>query len=197
LSEDNHKQLWMPPGFAHGFVVLSESAEFLYKTTDYYHDVRDLVVRDDARAFGVHRHVHRAGHANRVRHLDLALLGQAGSHDVLGHVARGVGGRAVDLGRVLAAEGAAAVRAGTAVGVHDDLAPGQAAVALRAANHEAAGGVDQVLGVLQPFLGQHRLDDFLDARFHKPASSACRRSFPGLCWVLSTTVSMLCGRPST
>ena len=36
LSADNHKQLWIPPGFAHGFVVLSESAEFLYKTTDYY-----------------------------------------------------------------------------------------------------------------------------------------------------------------
>ena len=36
LSEDNHRQLWVPPGFAHGFVVLSETAEFLYKTTDYY-----------------------------------------------------------------------------------------------------------------------------------------------------------------
>ena len=36
LSEDNHRQLWVPPGFAHGFVVLSEMAEFLYKTTDYY-----------------------------------------------------------------------------------------------------------------------------------------------------------------
>ena len=36
LTEDNHKQLWVPPGFAHGFVVLSDSAEFLYKTTNYY-----------------------------------------------------------------------------------------------------------------------------------------------------------------
>ena len=36
LSEDNHKQLWIPAGFAHGFLVTSESAEFLYKTTDYY-----------------------------------------------------------------------------------------------------------------------------------------------------------------
>jgi dTDP-4-dehydrorhamnose 3,5-epimerase len=36
LSGDNHRQLWIPPGFAHGFVVLSESADFLYKTTDYY-----------------------------------------------------------------------------------------------------------------------------------------------------------------
>ena len=36
LSDDNHHQLWVPPGFAHGFVVLSDTAEFLYKTTDYY-----------------------------------------------------------------------------------------------------------------------------------------------------------------
>ena len=36
LNADNHKQLWVPEGFGHGFVVLSESAEFLYKTTDYY-----------------------------------------------------------------------------------------------------------------------------------------------------------------
>ncbi len=36
LSADNQHQLWVPPGFAHGFVVLSESADFLYKTTDYY-----------------------------------------------------------------------------------------------------------------------------------------------------------------
>ncbi len=36
LSADNKHQLWVPPGLAHGFVVLSESAEFLYKTTDYY-----------------------------------------------------------------------------------------------------------------------------------------------------------------
>ena len=37
LSEDNHRQLWIPPGFAHGFLVTSESADFLYKTTDYWH----------------------------------------------------------------------------------------------------------------------------------------------------------------
>ena len=36
LSGENHKQLWVPPGFAHGFLVLSETAVFLYKTTDYY-----------------------------------------------------------------------------------------------------------------------------------------------------------------
>lgn len=36
LSAENKRQLWVPPGFAHGFLVLSESANFLYKTTDYY-----------------------------------------------------------------------------------------------------------------------------------------------------------------
>lgn len=36
LSAENRKQLWIPPGFAHGFLVLSEVADFLYKTTDYY-----------------------------------------------------------------------------------------------------------------------------------------------------------------
>lgn len=36
LSGENKRQLWIPAGFAHGFVVLSETAEFLYKTTDYY-----------------------------------------------------------------------------------------------------------------------------------------------------------------
>ncbi len=36
LTAQSHRQLWIPPGFAHGFVVLSETADFLYKTTDYY-----------------------------------------------------------------------------------------------------------------------------------------------------------------
>ncbi|NLY13348.1 MAG: dTDP-4-dehydrorhamnose 3,5-epimerase [Gammaproteobacteria bacterium] len=36
LSEDNHRQLWIPPGYAHGFVVLSDEVDFVYKCTDYY-----------------------------------------------------------------------------------------------------------------------------------------------------------------
>jgi len=50
LSADNHRQLWVPPGFAHGFVVLSESAEFLYKTTDYWYPEheRSLLWNDPA-----------------------------------------------------------------------------------------------------------------------------------------------------
>ncbi|WP_428419977.1 dTDP-4-dehydrorhamnose 3,5-epimerase [Methylibium sp.] len=50
LSTDRHQQLWIPPGFAHGFLVLSETADFLYKTTDYYSPRAEGAVRwDDAR----------------------------------------------------------------------------------------------------------------------------------------------------
>lgn len=47
LSAQNHRQLWVPPGFAHGFVVLSESADFLYKTTDYYTPSAERCIRWD------------------------------------------------------------------------------------------------------------------------------------------------------
>ncbi|MGJ7488829.1 dTDP-4-dehydrorhamnose 3,5-epimerase [Variovorax sp. ZT4R33] len=44
LNESNHRQLWVPPGFAHGFLVLSQSADFLYKTTDYYAPQHEKVI---------------------------------------------------------------------------------------------------------------------------------------------------------
>jgi len=47
LSAENKRQLWVPAGFAHGFVVLSESAEFLYKTTDYYAPEFERCIRWD------------------------------------------------------------------------------------------------------------------------------------------------------
>ena len=47
LSADNHRQLWVPPGFAHGFVVTSDSAEFLYKTTDYWYPEHERSLRWD------------------------------------------------------------------------------------------------------------------------------------------------------
>ncbi|BDI04335.1 dTDP-4-dehydrorhamnose 3,5-epimerase [Sphaerotilus microaerophilus] len=47
LSEDNHRQFWIPPGFAHGFLVLSESADFLYKTTDHHAPACERAVRWD------------------------------------------------------------------------------------------------------------------------------------------------------
>ena len=50
LSAENNRQLWVPPGFAHGFVVLSETAQFLYKTTDYWYPAheRSLLWNDPA-----------------------------------------------------------------------------------------------------------------------------------------------------
>lgn len=47
LTAENHRMLWIPPGFAHGFLVLSDSADFLYKTTDYYAPQWDRGVRWD------------------------------------------------------------------------------------------------------------------------------------------------------
>ncbi len=47
LSGDNHRQLWVPPGLAHGFLVLSETADFLYKTTEFYSPADEGAVRWD------------------------------------------------------------------------------------------------------------------------------------------------------
>ena len=53
LTEDNHRKLWMPPGLAHGFVVLSEVADFLYKTTDYYAPEHERSIAWDDPAIGI------------------------------------------------------------------------------------------------------------------------------------------------
>ena len=45
LTAENHRQLWVPPGFGHGFVVISETADFLYKTTDYWYKEHERSVR--------------------------------------------------------------------------------------------------------------------------------------------------------
>ena len=53
LSERNQRQLWIPPGFAHGFLVLSDSADFLYKTTDYYAPECEASLRWDDPALAI------------------------------------------------------------------------------------------------------------------------------------------------
>ncbi|ADU34996.1 MULTISPECIES: dTDP-4-dehydrorhamnose 3,5-epimerase [Variovorax] len=53
LNESNHRQLWVPPGLAHGFLVLSETADFLYKTTDYYAPAHERSIAWNDPAIGI------------------------------------------------------------------------------------------------------------------------------------------------
>lgn len=53
LSAENKRQMWVPPGFAHGFLTLSETAEFLYKTTDYYSPTHERCIRWNDSVIGV------------------------------------------------------------------------------------------------------------------------------------------------
>jgi dTDP-4-dehydrorhamnose 3,5-epimerase len=53
ISAENKKQIWIPEGFAHGFVTLSDTAEFLYKTTDFYSVDYEQVIRWDDEAIGI------------------------------------------------------------------------------------------------------------------------------------------------
>ncbi len=122
------------------------------------HDLRQTLTRQAARAEGLDHDRGRLSHTDRIRHLHFALLGKARGDDVLRDVARGVRRRTVDLRRILARERTAAVTGIAAVGVDDDLATRQAAVAHRATDHEPTGRVDVVLGALvDPLRRQHRL----------------------------------------
>ena len=53
LSAENKKQFWVPPGFAHGFLTLSDTAEFLYKTTDYYASEHERCIRWDSPSISI------------------------------------------------------------------------------------------------------------------------------------------------
>ncbi|EGQ9884117.1 TPA: dTDP-4-dehydrorhamnose 3,5-epimerase [Vibrio vulnificus] len=53
LSADNKRQLWIPEGFAHGFYVMSDEAEFVYKCTDYYNNGAEISIRWDDPAIGI------------------------------------------------------------------------------------------------------------------------------------------------
>jgi dTDP-4-dehydrorhamnose 3,5-epimerase len=53
LTEDNHRQLWIPPGFAHGFLVLSATADVLYKATDYYAPQHERCIAWNDPAIGI------------------------------------------------------------------------------------------------------------------------------------------------
>jgi dTDP-4-dehydrorhamnose 3,5-epimerase len=53
LSAENHRQMWVPPGLAHGFLVLSDTADFLYKTTAYYAPASEVSIRWDDPELGI------------------------------------------------------------------------------------------------------------------------------------------------
>jgi dTDP-4-dehydrorhamnose 3,5-epimerase len=74
LSEENGRQLWVPPGFAHGFLVLSEVADFLYKTTDYYAPSYERCLRWDDPTVGVQWPLAALGVAPRLSTKDEAGL---------------------------------------------------------------------------------------------------------------------------
>src|SRR5439155_12420929 len=93
--------------------------------------------------------------------LDFALAREPGRDHVLGRIARHVASGAIDLGRILSRERAAAMASVSAVGVDDDLAAGQSTISLRAADDEASGRIDVIRGALAEVLGWDDLFDHL------------------------------------
>ena len=123
----------------------------------------DLGGIDRLGAEGLDEDAHGVGDADGVGDLHLAPARRTGGDHVLGHPSGGVGGGPVNLGGVLAAEGASTVTSHAAVGVDDDLASRQSAVALRTTGHEASRRVDEdVVVIVGELLRDHRGDDLLD-----------------------------------
>src|SRR6185312_2389796 len=99
---------------------------------------------------------------DRVSQLHFAARRKLRGHDVLGNVARHIAGGAIDLRRILTRERAAAVTAHAAVGIDDDLAAGQAGVAMRSADYETAGRIDVEFGLrIDHIRRDHGIDDVL------------------------------------
>ena len=107
--------------------------------------------------------VHRGGlgHADGIAQLHFADVGKIGGNDILRDITGHVGCGAIDLGRILAGERSAAMPPTTAVGVDDDLASREAAIALRASDLELAGGVHMDRDVIVPPFAEHRFKDVL------------------------------------
>lgn len=83
LSEDNKRLLWIPPGFGHGFLVTSPSADFLYKTTAYYHQPSDRSLKWDDPGIGIQWPLHELGMPPMLSEKDLKArpLGEADLFD--------------------------------------------------------------------------------------------------------------------
>src|SRR5712691_6131782 len=124
-------------------------------------ELADGFVGDRARAEGLHVERDGVRTTDDVRELQLEAVRETRFDDVLRDVARRVGGGAVDLRRVLTAERAATVSRVAAVGVDDDLAPGEPGVAHRPADGEGPGPVHEVLRFVEPRVADRRPDDLL------------------------------------
>lgn len=72
LSGENQRQMWVPEGFAHGFLVLSETADFLYKTTDYYHPASEQSLLWNDPALGIEWPLHELDGAPLLAAKDIA-----------------------------------------------------------------------------------------------------------------------------
>ena len=156
------------------------------------HRALDRFLAHGVRAEGVDVHADRIGITDGVGELDLATRRQTGRDHVLRDPASHVSGAAIDFARVLAGKRAAAVPAPAAVAVHDNLAAGQAGVALRSADDETAGRIDEKLRrAVDHRFRQHLADDFLDAEF----LDLRVLDFSSVCWVEMTTLEIPTGLP--
>src|SRR5205085_803543 len=108
------------------------------------HSLFDLLVRYLSSADRLDQHAHGFRKTDGVGKLDFTALGQASGDDVLGDVAAHVRGAAIHLARILPAERAAAMTTHAAIGIDDDLAARETAIAFGTAHDEAAGGIDKI-----------------------------------------------------
>ncbi len=126
------------------------------------HQLFQAIFRNFAGVEGIHQYADRFGHADGVGELDFTAIGEPRGNDILGDIAAHVAGRAVNLGRVFAAESSAAVPAHASVGIDDDLAARQARVAHGTAHHKPPRGIDVVFGIgIEQFGGNGGLDHVL------------------------------------
>src|SRR5438067_7376554 len=129
------------------------------------HGALDCFFGHGVRAESVDVHADGIGIADRVGELNFATRGEASRDDILGDPAAHVSGAAIDLTRVLPGKRAAAVPAPAAVAVDDNLAAGQARIALRTADDETSGWVDEKLGgAVDHRFRKHLPNHLLDAK---------------------------------
>ena len=123
----------------------------------------ELRLRLLAGTLGIDENRTRLGNTDGIGELHLADIRQPGGDDVLGDIARHVGGAAIYLAGILAAEGTATVAAAATVGVDDDLAAGKARIRCGTSLDEFSGRVDMEDGlVIEEFPGHHLPDQFID-----------------------------------